>query len=90
MYSGRNCLLSNSYLFYSAVFLKPDKTPFKQGDTMYRHDLAETYEKLSLHTGTTAELYSGPFGQDMLADLQENGTNALLFHSSETSGPRQW
>jgi len=44
---------------------------------MYRHDLASTYEKLSQHTGSTRELYAGPFGQDLVADLQESGMNAL-------------
>jgi len=69
------------FILYSAVFLKPDETPYKEGDTMYRHDLAATYEKLSQHTGSTKELYTGPFGQDMISDLQENGTCVLLFSS---------
>ena len=50
---------------------------------MYRHELASTYEKLSQHTGSTRELYSGPFGQDLLADLHELGT-CFVANSSST------
>ena len=58
------------------IFLRPDGTPFRQGDRLVQSDLAGTLEAISRHGGSA--FYSGPVAQSIVdASTQGGGILAM-------------
>lgn len=53
------------------IFLKPDGSPYKQGDTLKQPDLAATYRALAKHGGDW--FYRGPFADVTGKWMKDNG-----------------
>lgn len=57
-------------------FLKPDKTPYKQGELWKQPTLARTFERIV--EGGAEEFYRGEIAKEMAEDLKKNGSVVTL------------
>jgi len=56
----------------SAVFVKPDGSLYREGDVMYRPQLADTLDKIASDNGVW-DLYNGSLARSMIQDLHDIG-----------------
>ena len=71
----KKCLLYAPYLSRAST-LKPDGTPYKEGDIIKRPKLT-----LKVIAADPMSFYNGLLADDVVADIQETGTY-IAFHSS--------
>ena len=59
-----------------AIFIKPDGSPYHEGDTFYQRDLAQTLRAVATHGADY--MYKGPWAKKLVAAVQADGGKMTL------------